>query len=201
MKTQSERLAAARLEAGYADAASAARAMGVPAPTYQAHENGSRGLGRALERYAAFFRVSADWLLTGKGEMKPARMAPVPIPVVGFVHTGASVELLRAKAAHEPPAQIGFAMTDELGALEVYGDSGRPRFLPGEFILFERSPLPPQELVGQCAIVQTKDGRMLVKTLRHGRKPELWRLDSFNADPEEDVELIAAYRYRGVLPR
>ena len=62
------RLRFAREQAGYASASDAARAMGVEEPTYLGHENGSRGLSRAAQRYAKFFRVSLDWLLAGRGE-------------------------------------------------------------------------------------------------------------------------------------
>lgn len=35
-----------------------------------AHENGSRGFKlKSAERYARFFRVDLNWLLTGKGSM------------------------------------------------------------------------------------------------------------------------------------
>jgi DNA-binding XRE family transcriptional regulator len=56
----------------YATAELAAKAIGVPTSTYIQHENGNRGSGSipraAAERYSSFFRVSLDWLLTGKGD-------------------------------------------------------------------------------------------------------------------------------------
>lgn len=67
MQEPHERLAWARRNAGYETATDAAKAMGVYAPTYLGHENGSRGLGRNLQKYSKFFKVSAVWLLTGEG--------------------------------------------------------------------------------------------------------------------------------------
>lgn len=71
MATANERLRKVR-EKRYATAVEAAKAMGVKEPTYIQHENGIRGTGsiprKAAERYAAFFRVSLDWLLTGRGD-------------------------------------------------------------------------------------------------------------------------------------
>lgn len=65
------RLEQARKAAGYTSAREAAEAIGVSYPTYAAHENGQRGLARAAERYAKFFKVSLDWLLTGKPDAAP----------------------------------------------------------------------------------------------------------------------------------
>ena len=75
--TVGDRLKKARIAAGYLDASQAARSMRVPVPTYLSHENGSRGLGRALARYSAFYRVSFEWPANGRGHMKPGHKPPV----------------------------------------------------------------------------------------------------------------------------
>lgn len=70
MKTEPhQRLQRARAESGYRTAADAAAAFGWPAPTYFAHENGSRGLrpGTA-DKYARAFHVDPAWILYGTGE-------------------------------------------------------------------------------------------------------------------------------------
>lgn len=62
------RLKAARKDAKYASVGEAAAALGIRYPTYAAHENGSRAFDNAAAAlYARRFRVSLDWLLTGKG--------------------------------------------------------------------------------------------------------------------------------------
>lgn len=63
-----ERLERARELAGYESASDAARALGIREPTYLAHENGSRGFAKRAVRYARFFKVSYEWLMTGRGE-------------------------------------------------------------------------------------------------------------------------------------
>lgn len=82
MQMPYERLQHARRLAEYEDATEAANAMGIAVPTYLGHENGSRGFKRNAERYAQFFRVSYEWLMTGKGEPRPssldARMRALP---------------------------------------------------------------------------------------------------------------------------
>jgi hypothetical protein len=67
-----ERLQHARELAGYETATDAANALGVAVPTYGGHENGFRGFrADSGQRYAQFFRVSFEWLMTGKGEPRP----------------------------------------------------------------------------------------------------------------------------------
>lgn len=65
------RLREARKKRPYATADAAADALGISRDTYRQHENGTRGFKRQAERYATFFRVSLDWLWTGRGEMQP----------------------------------------------------------------------------------------------------------------------------------
>ena len=62
-----ERLKDARIAAGYLEASEAARALGIPEPTYLAHENGSRGFRAKADTYARKYKVSLEWLLTGRG--------------------------------------------------------------------------------------------------------------------------------------
>jgi phage repressor protein C with HTH and peptisase S24 domain len=71
-KDAAARLRQARKEAGYESPSDAARALGAELPTYLGHENGSRGLSRTAMRYADFFHVRLDWLLTGRGAMREA---------------------------------------------------------------------------------------------------------------------------------
>jgi hypothetical protein len=49
----------------------------MPIPTYVAHEGDHRGLARALGRYAAFYRVSFEWLANGREPMKPGQKDPI----------------------------------------------------------------------------------------------------------------------------
>jgi hypothetical protein len=66
METINQRLVKARQRAGYVTATEAAEAHGWKAPTYLAHENGTRGIRREkLKLYARTFRVTVDWLLNG----------------------------------------------------------------------------------------------------------------------------------------
>jgi transcriptional regulator with XRE-family HTH domain len=77
MERPADRLRSIR-EERYATAGEAADAIGVGRPTYYGHENGSRGLTPAMgRRYADFFKVPFDWLMTGRGTRKGSQKHPV----------------------------------------------------------------------------------------------------------------------------
>jgi SOS-response transcriptional repressor LexA len=99
-------LKAAREGAGFETATQAAEAMRVPAPTYLAHENGSRGFpAQRAKQYADFFRVSPEWLLYGKGGAPTPEPAPVAKPVPSDVGAPVNLADLRAylKALQDAP--------------------------------------------------------------------------------------------------
>lgn len=62
-----KRLELARQAAGIENARQAAKRFGWVYETYVQHENGTRGIARAADQYAAAYRVSKAWLLTGEG--------------------------------------------------------------------------------------------------------------------------------------
>lgn len=99
MSDVSERLTKARIRAGYEKAIDAAQALGVRPSTYYSHENGSIGLRASVaDKYARKFKVSLDWLLTGRGDMQPNGAAPYEIdvaglPLLGSIQAGHWLEL------------------------------------------------------------------------------------------------------------
>jgi phage repressor protein C with HTH and peptisase S24 domain len=62
-----QRLELARTTRGFKTAKDAALFFGWPYATYAQHENGERGIARQSKKYAAAYRVSEGWLLTGEG--------------------------------------------------------------------------------------------------------------------------------------
>jgi len=63
-----KRLRQARKNADVGSAKAAAKSMGIEYSTYIGHENGSRKFDHdAATLYAKRFKVSLDWLLTGRG--------------------------------------------------------------------------------------------------------------------------------------
>ena len=164
--------------------------------TYIQHERGERGLSRTAKQYATAYRVSAAWLLTGEGVRESNLVA-----VHGRIGAGAIVTI--AQDAEEIDAGEWFEMPDgaTCWAYAVEGDSMRPRFYPGEVVVFSKEASPIESLVGQYCLVQLADsGDRLVKTLRKGRTSDRWRLESHNADPIEDVALLGAFRWVATFP-
>jgi len=58
-----------------------------------------------------------------------------------------------------------------------------------------------EECLGKLCVVQVKDGPTLLKTLKRGSRKGLFRLESWNAPPREDVRLAWAARVIDIRPR
>jgi len=90
-----ERLKELRIAKGFATAADAARAYGWAVTTYQAHENGARGIKRdAAERYAKAFGSSAAYVMglstnTGNSTVAHIVNPVVNVPVIARASAGA----------------------------------------------------------------------------------------------------------------
>lgn len=58
-----------------------------------------------------------------------------------------------------------------------------------------------EDCLGKLCVVQVKDGPTLLKTLKRGSRKGLFRLESWNAPPREDVRLAWAARVIDIRPR
>ncbi len=201
-----ERLQKARAEAGYATAADAAEALGVNPTTYWGHENGSRGIGRAAQRYAAFFHVSLDWLLTGKGAPRRARTGGEPrsqatVPLVGYVGAGATTHFFAQDSGQldEVPA-IG-PVSEATVAVEIRGDS-LGTFFDRWVVYYDdvRRPVTP-DLVNKLCVVGLEDGRILIKKVARSKSRGLFHLLSQTEDPILDVSIDWAAKVKNMVPR
>lgn len=193
-----KRLALARRKAGFESASAAARALGMPVPTYSGHENGSRDPERGTaQKYARRFNVSLDWLLNGRDA---ARLAPT-VPLVGYVGA-AAVASFYAEAQgpfEEVPAVEG--ATDQTVAVEVRGDS-LGSFWDGALIYYDDvKGEVTSDLEGRPCVVGLSDGRVLVKKIKRSRTRGLWNLYGQFGEPIYDVEIAWAARVRNMVPR
>jgi SOS-response transcriptional repressor LexA len=171
--------------------------MGVGVSTYRNHENstGGRGIPReALFRYASFFGVTAEWILTGRGE-KPTRASG--IPVMGKVGAGAFFEPVQDGGWADAIDRMELPDPEFLAIVIVKGDSQLPRYRDGEAILYDTRPLPPDELIGQYAVCDLIDGRRLIKIIRQA--DGVYWLESHNAEPEIGVQFETCYPVVGTL--
>ena len=198
---QGERLRLARKNRGLT-AAQVYSALSIPKSTYDQYENGRLGLSQVAERLARFLRVHLEWLLTGRGPMD-GRRASGEIAIYGVVGAGSVILPIEDDTAAINVGDIQMPDTESIGAVIIKGDSGWPRFQDGEILIFYTRQLRPSEVLNKQAIVQTWDGRKMIKTVRPYKSAAEARytLESFNAPPEHDVDLMAAWSIYGLLFR
>lgn len=139
-----KRLVQARRAANFETVADAVRYLGVPYPTYAGHENGSSGFrAKTAEVYARKFKVSLDWLLTGRGGMQgqgviPVEMEVAGLPVLGNIQAGHWLETSFVDSDGEPemlPAARDprFPRARQY-ALRVIGDSMNLDYPDGSYV-------------------------------------------------------------------
>jgi transcriptional regulator with XRE-family HTH domain len=157
--------------------------------------SGRNETSKHLPALAEALGVSLDWLATGKG----ARGGKAEALLVGKV--GAGSEITRFEegtvlAGIEAPAGV-----DAPNVAEISGDSQHP--LQEGWLIFygpEHQGVT-EDLIGKLCVVQVKDGPTLLKTLKRGSRKGLFRLESWNAPPREDVKLVWAARVVYIKPR
>lgn len=172
--------------------------MGVPYGTYSSHENGNRDYGQdEADRYGAFFRVDAGWLMTGSGQ-PTRRMAPI----VGHAGAGPDGNVMFAEGQGyfgEVPPPTGSG--PDVVALEVVGHSMRGMAEDGWIIFYEEIQAPGPYLYDELCVCWLEDGRVLVKYLQPGREPGLFDLESTNAPTLRDVPVREAALITHLMPR
>lgn len=180
-----ERLRAVR-EKHYETAADAARAMGIEAGTYRAHEEG-RGTFKHLPRYAKFFGVTLEFLALGKLPSKTgteAKHQPIVdnslegLQVKGFVHAGVWQESYapEGEVTTVPVAAIAGFPRERTYALQIKGDSINRRAKDGSYaICVEWHGIP---VTGDVVVVEKRKNGFFQATIKEVRvrngKIELW---------------------------
>lgn len=110
------------------------------------HENGSRGFSKSAERYADFFKVSLEWLLTGRGQMYARLSDAISVPLVSSIAAGR----LESRQGVRPADVEQFISMSGLGpgnwiAMHVDGSS-MDRIAPdGSIIFINRDQTQPVE--------------------------------------------------------
>ncbi len=99
-------------------------------------------------------------------------------------------------AGVEPPPGV-----DAPNVAEISGDSQYP--LQEGWLIFYGPEYQgvDEDCLGKLCVVQVKDGPTLLKTLKRGSRKGLFRLESWNAPPREDVKLAWAARVIDIRPR
>lgn len=176
---------------------------GVPQSTLASFVQGiSQSLkGETEEKIATAYDTTVDAIFAGAMNTPSSRPAQL-VRIIGQVGADASGSVVMT-TAHDswdmaPPAPGG---TSASVALDVRGDSMHTFAENGALIYFEdqRAPLDP-ELIGVPCVVETEDGRVLVKRPKRGSQPGLYDLESDFGAVIRDVRLRWAAEITAVIP-
>lgn len=181
-----KRLEQARIARKFETAKDAAIYFGWSVDTYTQHENGTRGIVRAADKYAKAFRVSQGWLLTGEGD--GPEKGPTMVQIVGKAGAGPDGSVLFATGdgnfGEVPPPEGSSVNTS---ALEVQGDSMRGIANDGWLIFYDEKESPTEDHMGEPCVCFLEDDRVLIKTPYPGSQPGLFHLESVNAPMMRDI--------------
>ena len=164
-------------------------------------ESGKRPVppGRLVERIASALGVQPADLFRDPNESS----VPDPfVPVIGLVGADAEGSVLFSDGqgtGDEVPIPPGG--TVKARALLVKGHSMSGFADDGALIYFEDQRTPPTpDMLRQPCVVETADGRVLVKKLLKGSGPGVYDLESLNGPLLEDQRLNWAAEITAVIP-
>lgn len=128
---------------------------------------------------------------------------PGVVPVMGKIGAGSIIEPDFDQASREGlfDVTLPFPVPDEMIGLQVDGESMLPKYEPGDVIVVWREQRRSTEsYIGKLAAVKTEDGRRYLKSILPGSKPGLYRLESFNALPIENVSISWVGEIQVIVP-
>ena len=212
--TRGERLRIAR-EKFFKSARVAAKALGMPVSTYGAHERAEDPGGRdygpdEAKRYGRRFRVTPEWLLTGRkvgptddpgGIDIPEEPTAPKVPVAGYVGAGAEAHFYAVAQGDLDEVEAPEGSSKQTVAVEIRGDS-LGTFFDRWLVFYDdiRSPITP-DLIGKLCVVELDDGRVLIKKVQRSRVHGLFNLVSQNEPPIVDATIEWAARVKSMMPR
>lgn len=212
MTLEADRLKEARIAAGFATAADAARAIGVKTPTYSRHENGSRGITPDAARlYGRAFKVGPEWILYGRA---PEAGAPTEeaVDLVNVYDVQASAgngvvvydEQAVAQLAFPPGylAKLTSAKPKDLKIISVKGDSMLPTLADDDVVMLDLS----KRDLSYDGLFVIRDGGDALLVKRIGRASQRGFVtiisDNRNVYPSvekslQDIEVVGRVIWRG----
>ena len=160
-------------------------------------ERGKQGLTEEWMRRIASVLGSrpSDFLIEAAA---PATM----VFIDGVVGAGGEVNADISQIYDGDVAQIelDIPLPPDIRAYEVWGNSMLPKYDPGDVILVRGSAVPPDLILGNVALVVTRDNRRYLKRVLKGSEPGLFDLESFNAPTMKDQEINEAGSIYVVVP-
>ncbi len=171
LSTRGLRLRTARSKK-YASARSAALALGLPIATYGAHERAQSVGGRdygpdEARRYAKWFGVTPEWLLTGY-ETTPS-MSGNTVPIIGYVGANAEAHLYAVAAKDLEKVELSaLATTVATVALEIRVNSLGAQYKNWLLVYDDLRQRISSDLAGKMCVIRLQDDRLLIKRLQQG---------------------------------
>ena len=190
--------------------------MGIPVSTYGAHERAEAPGGRdygpdEAKKYARRFRVSPEWLLTGRvmpGDKLPSDLPFEPedlsgpkVKLKGYVGAGAAAHYYALPDNDLDDVDAPEGSNEATVAVEIRGDS-LGGFFDRWLVFYDevRRPVTP-DLIGRLCVVGLEDGRVLIKKLQSSREQGLFNLLSQTEGPITDIPVEWAARVKVMMPR
>jgi SOS-response transcriptional repressor LexA len=150
-----------------------------------------------LTALAPVLQTTAAWLIDGTGPN-----APSMVRVIGRVGADPSGAVMLT-TAHDSwdLAPLAPGGQPEDSALEVTGHSMPWLARDGSLIYFRFQRTPPTpDMLGFPVVVETEDGRILVKRLLRGSAPGLYDLESERGETISDVRVVWAAEITAIIP-
>lgn len=184
MTELSNRLVESRKKAGFRSAASAAAKMEMGYSTYSAHENGSKNPSTEnLTRYASRFKVSLDWLMTGRDSAKTTcRLVPVSYAAEAGNWYVAKSQIPQYNEDVGIPDRQEYR-DDELFAILVRGDSSDKINKDGDILVSIKLDNPELKNNKRYIVQRTRGNGQFEITVKRARADtvgEMWLLQETN---------------------
>lgn len=185
-REQGRRLMRAREHKGFSTAAEAATYLRhKTATTYQHHENGNRGITRAVKEYAAAFDVPEEWLLYGRNppewavsDSVDSAPATRKMPIISTVAAGQLTEpTIQIEGEHQTIEISGLPSGDYF-ATRVQGTSMNRISPPGSLVVVNRAE---RELIRGRRYIFSRRGETTYKRYESDPYP---RLEPETTEPE-----------------
>jgi phage repressor protein C with HTH and peptisase S24 domain len=150
-----------------------------------------------LVALAPVLKTTAAWLLEGVGGPEPGNL----VKILGRIGAGAEIlpefEQIPAEGLFE--ITVPFSIPEDSIAFAVEGESMWPRYDSGDVIICWRQSEDAANVVGREAAVRTRDGRRYLKRVRRGVVAGTYDLESHNAAPIRNVEIVWAAAIQAVV--
>jgi SOS-response transcriptional repressor LexA len=155
---------------------------------------------RTITALAPVLQTTTSWLLEGIGQ-EEAEGPPV-VRIIGRVGADTEGTVFLADGQARPDfAPIPPGGSDKSVALDVTGHSMRGVADDGALIYFEDQRTPPSpDMVGHVVVLETEDGRVLVKRLLKGDSKGVYDLESLSGPTMPNVKIKWAAHITAIIP-